>query len=119
VGTHYDGLLPIVTATPLIRVPVRHPPSDAFKPVWPVRVFVINGSDPDDTGIQAEQEIWNIRQALRKAEHSFDLEVYDVAAADANFAPDMLVDAMKQRWPRGPHIVHFIGHSIAGLKPAL
>jgi hypothetical protein len=114
-----DGLLPFAVAGPIIQTPNCLPPSDYFKPVWPVRVFVINASDPDDTGIKAEQEIWNIRQALRKAEHSFDLEVYDVAAADATFNPGMLVDAIKQRWPTGPHIIHFIGHSVAEPKPAL
>lgn len=114
-----DALQPLVVAGPIIRALDCPPPSDSFKPAWPVRVFVINGSDPDDIGIKAEQEIWNIRQALRKAEHSFDLEVYDIAAADADFHPGVLVDAAKQRWPGGPHIIHFIGHSVAEPQPAL
>jgi hypothetical protein len=125
-----DGLLPVVVAAPIIRTsdcipppddlnPVRIPPSDDFKPVWPVRVFIVNAGDPNDHDIQAEQEIWAIRQALRKAEHSFDLEVYDVATAGPTFTLNTLIDAIKQRWPRGPHILHFIGHSVAEPEPAL
>jgi hypothetical protein len=114
-----DRLLPLAAVAPIIRTSDCVPPSDGQKPVWPVRIFVINASDPNDDDIKADQEIWAIRQALRKVEHSFDLEVCDVATAGPGFSLNTLIDAMKQRWPRGPHILHFIGHSVAEPAPAL
>jgi hypothetical protein len=106
-----DGIKPLLTTIPVIRTSVFPPKRDAFTPIWPVRVFVINAADPKDKGIKAAQEIWNIRRALRSAEHSFDLEVYDLANKP-NFDPNKVAEAVP--WPEGPHIIHFIGHSVPG-----
>ena len=113
-----DALQPLFPAAPCVRshtlqLTIRKDPSP-----WPVRVFVIVAADPSDEGIQAEREVWNIRQALRCAEHSFDLEIFDVTAHPV-FTLNALQAAMTQWWPRGPHILHFIGHSVADPAPML
>jgi len=84
---------------------------------WPLRVFILNGANPADLGIGAEQEIWRIRKALREAEHSVDLEVLEVAS-DPAFDLNKLARALKV-WENGPHILHIIGHSAAGDDPAI
>ncbi|MGJ4971943.1 CHAT domain-containing protein [Bradyrhizobium sp. HKCCYLRH1073] len=104
------GMAPLVVKGPFVRTKTLAPEDDKFEPVWPVRILVINAVNPADTTIQAEEEIWKIREALRAAYHSFDLEVYDTAS-DPDFTTTGIRAAMK-RWPDGPHILHFIGHSV-------
>jgi hypothetical protein len=115
---------PLFSSSPWTRVqgwPLTHAPSN---PVWPIRVFVIDGTDPEDKALTADSEIWGIRCALRAAEHSFDLEVLRTGI-DPNFDVARLEDLMTRmedgvrKWPGGPHILHFIGHSVAGAAPAL
>jgi hypothetical protein len=117
-------LNPLFSTAPCMRVrawPLDKPAVN--DPIWPLRVFVIDGSDPqdqDEDNIAAEKELWSIRNALRNAEHSFDLEILRTGI-DPNFEVRRLEDLMirkeidgKQVWPGGPHILHFIGHSIPG-----
>ncbi|MEY9524079.1 hypothetical protein ABIF70_005220 [Bradyrhizobium japonicum] len=104
------GMELLVLKGPFTRTNLCPTPEDEFNPVWPVRILVVNAADPKDTAIRAEEEIWKIREALRAAYHSFDLEVYDTAS-DPKATPAGILAAMK-RWPGGPHILHFIGHSV-------
>jgi hypothetical protein len=105
-----SGMTPLVLERPFIRTNTCALPDDHFKPVWPVRVLVINATNPNDNDLKAEEEIWKIREALRPAHHSFDLEVYDTAS-DREVTTAGILAAMG-RWPDGPHILHFIGHSV-------
>jgi hypothetical protein len=118
------GLNPLFSSSPCIRVqgwPLLPVPSD---PIWPIRVFVIDGTMPSDRSIGADTELWGIRKGLRIAEHSFDLEILRTGI-DPDFKVVQLEDLMTRkedgvkRWPDGPHILHFIGHSVAGAAPAL
>src|ERR1700722_12038646 len=115
---------PLISTSPWMRAQAWPLSQAASNPAWPIRVFLIDGSDPKDTAISAENEIWGIRSALRSAEHSFDLEVLRTGI-DPNFDVGRLEDLMTRmengvrKWPGGPHILHFIGHSVAGAAPAL
>jgi hypothetical protein len=95
---------PLFSSSPWTRVqgwPLTHAPSN---PVWPIRVFVIDGTDPEDKALTADSEIWGIRCALRAAEHSFDLEVLRTGI-DPNFDVARLEDLMTRmedgvrKWP--------------------
>jgi hypothetical protein len=112
-----DGVASLLTEAPLMRCPVPIPPRDLVEPTWPIRIFVVNARNPGTDDISADEEVWHIRRALRSAEHSFDLEVYDVVN-NPGFAPNHLMEAMR-KWPGGPHVLHFIGHSSNGPDPAL
>jgi hypothetical protein len=104
---------PLATEAPLLRC-VQFPPSrEGAAPIWPLRIFVLRAANPVQEGIKAKEEVWAIRQALRDAEHSVDLEVYETAA-DPAFTINKLVEALRV-WPRGPHILHIIGHSEPGM----
>jgi len=115
--TMTDDVTSLLTEAPVMRCPAPVPQRDHIGPTWPIRIFVVNARNPGTDDISAEEEVWRIRRALRNAEHSFDLEVYDVVN-DPGFAPDRLIEAMR-KWPGGPHILHFIGHSSNGPDPML
>src|ERR1017187_2297475 len=113
-----DQVVPLVTEAPLLRCLQFPLPADpGAAPAWPLRIFVLNAAMPTDDGIAAGEEVWKIREALREAEHSVDLEVYETAG-QPGFNVNKLAEALKV-WPRGPHILHVIGHSVAGNDPAL
>jgi hypothetical protein len=117
-------LTSLFSSSSCLRTTEQLPPQDDSEPVWPIRLFVINAADPSVAGLEAAGEVWKIRGAVHAAEHSFDLEVLNTAA-DAPLDIDRLEHALTRmengvsKWPGGPHILHFIGHSVADPDPIL
>lgn len=115
---------PLFTKSACLRVKHWPLPATAANPVWPIRVFVINAVDPEDTELGAEEEVWKIRKALRAADHSIDLEILNTGN-DRNFTAGNLKNLLTKvekgvsTWPGGPHILHFIGHGVADPEPML
>jgi hypothetical protein len=74
---------------------------DGFQ--YRVRVFVVNGANPKDKGIMADEESKAVRDALARCEHGFE---YTIAPRGLPI-PDLekLIRSYE------PHILHFLGHS--------
>jgi hypothetical protein len=82
-----------------------------------IRVLLINGADPMDPRIQAEDETSGIESALEAYEHAFDVETIRTATPGAPIGVNTLEDKIREF---APHVLHFIGHSEAagGGQPA-
>jgi hypothetical protein len=81
-----------------------HDDLDGREDWWPLRIVVVVGAEDNDEGVQAEQEIERINEALAKVLPDVDPEFLVRPAREA-LAADL------ERL--NPHLLHFIGHGVS------
>jgi hypothetical protein len=80
---------------------VTSTPADE-EPIWPLKILIVVGSEPNDPAVRAEEEVIAIKRALRRdVGRMLIVEVSKRPAKDPFF--DLLKDFR-------PHVLHFVGH---------